>query len=187
MLAFALTAGVAVSVMLFLGVLGPRADFSAAIALPWYPLKIVILAGIAAAVLPAMEALGRPGARASAAWLLLPGALLGIAVVADVAILGTSGALMRLQGKNWLHCLSLVPLFAAAPLVAVIAAVRGGAATHPARAGFAAGLLSGAIGGFLYGIYCPDDSPLFVAVWYTLAIGLVAGIGALAGRFLCRW
>jgi hypothetical protein len=37
----------------------------------------------------------------------------------------------------------------------------------------------------LYAAHCSDDSPLFVATWYTLATALVAAIGALAGaRFL---
>ncbi len=53
--------------------------------------------------------------------------------------------------------------------------------------GAAAGLLAGAIGAALYATHCPDDSPLFVATWYTLAIGFVVGLGALAGSRLLRW
>jgi hypothetical protein len=53
--------------------------------------------------------------------------------------------------------------------------------------GAVAGLFAGALGAVLYATHCPDDSPLFVAVWYGLAIAAVALIGALAGRRLLRW
>jgi hypothetical protein len=32
-----------------------------------------------------------------------------------------------------------------------------------------------------------EDSPLFVAIWYTLAIGLMAMVGLLVGRYALRW
>jgi hypothetical protein len=47
--------------------------------------------------------------------------------------------------------------------------------------------ICGAIGAALYATHCPDDSPLFVAAWYSLAIGFTAAIGALAGSRLLRW
>ena len=66
-------------------------------------------------------------------------------------------------------------------------ALRQGAPEHPALAGAAAGLLAGAIGAALYATHCPDDSPLFVAAWYSLAIGFVVALGAVAGARLLRW
>jgi hypothetical protein len=65
--------------------------------------------------------------------------------------------------------------------------LRQGAPEHPALAGAAAGLFAGAIGAHLYATHCPDDSPLFVAAWYTLAIAFVVGTGALAGSRCLRW
>jgi hypothetical protein len=73
------------------------------------------------------------------------------------------------------------------PLAAALFCLRQGAPEHPARAGAATGLLAGAIGAALYATHCPDDSPLFVAAWYTLAIGIVAAIGAVSGSRLLRW
>jgi hypothetical protein len=70
---------------------------------------------------------------------------------------------------------------------ALILALRQGAPEHPALAGATAGLFAGAIGAACYATHCPDDSPLFVAAWYTLAIGFVAAIGAAAGKRLLRW
>jgi hypothetical protein len=43
------------------------------------------------------------------------------------------------------------------------------------------------LGGAFYAAHCFDDSPLFVATWYTLAIAFVTGLGALLGSKLLRW
>jgi hypothetical protein len=90
-------------------------------------------------------------------------------------------------GTNAIFCLKSIPFLAAAPLVAVLLALRQGAPEHPALAGAAAGLFAGAIGAACYATHCPDDSPVFVAAWYTLGIGIVAAIGAAAGSRLLRW
>ena len=39
----------------------------------------------------------------------------------------------------------------------------------------------------IYAWHCPDDSPLFVATWYTIAISMVTAVGFLLGRRLLRW
>jgi hypothetical protein len=66
-------------------------------------------------------------------------------------------------------------------------AMRHGAPASPARAGAAVGCLAASIGATLYALYCIEDSPLFVAVWYPIATGLVTAIGALAGARWLRW
>jgi hypothetical protein len=50
-----------------------------------------------------------------------------------------------------------------------------------------AGLIAGGLAAALYATHCTDDSPLFVATWYSIAIGAVAVLGALLGRRLLRW
>ena len=57
----------------------------------------------------------------------------------------------------------------------------------PALAGAVAGTLAGSLGAALYAAHCVDDSPLFVATWYGLAITVVAVVGALLGARLLRW
>ena len=73
------------------------------------------------------------------------------------------------------------------PLGALLIALRAGAPQSPAMAGAVAGLLAGALSAALYATHCPDDSPLFVALWYTLAVGLVTLTGALLGHRVLRW
>jgi hypothetical protein len=50
-----------------------------------------------------------------------------------------------------------------------------------------AGLLSAGLGATLYASHCTDDSPLFVATWYPLAIAMVTAVGAIAGRKMLRY
>jgi hypothetical protein len=47
--------------------------------------------------------------------------------------------------------------------------------------------LSAGLAATMYAAHCSDDSPLFVATWYTLATALVTAIGALAGSKLLRF
>ena len=56
-----------------------------------------------------------------------------------------------------------------------------------AVAGAIAGLLSAGLAATLYASHCTDDSPLFVATWYTIATALVTAIGALAGSKVLRF
>ena len=74
-----------------------------------------------------------------------------------------------------------------APLAGLVWALRRGAPENPTMAGAAAAFAAGGIAAAIYAWHCPDDSPLFVATWYTIAIAVVTGAGALAGRRLLRW
>lgn len=179
--------GLAGAMVLFMLLLGPREDFAHAILSPWYPLKLAVLGLLAIAAIPVIEASARPGAAVPGALLALPLALLGAAIAYDIATLGLPNAGIRLWGSNGFYCLTLIPVLATPLLIASVAGLRSGAPTQPVRTGLIAGLFSGAVGGVLYGLYCPDDSPLFVAFWYSLAIGALACAGALAGRFFLRW
>ncbi len=84
-------------------------------------------------------------------------------------------------------CLTYIPLIGIGPLAVVLLALRHGAPTSPARAGTVAGLLAGGIAATFYAAQCTDDSPLFVATWYTIAAALVSAIGALAGPRVLRF
>lgn len=71
--------------------------------------------------------------------------------------------------------------------IAALIALRHGAPGRPALAGAFAGLLSAGFAATLYASQCIDDSPLFVATWYSIAIAAVTAIGALAGKKLLRF
>jgi hypothetical protein len=76
----------------------------------------------------------------------------------------------------------------AAPiLIAALAVLRGGAPLRPGLTGAVAGLFAGGLGAALYATHCTDDSPLFVATWYSLAIAIMVLVGFAAGHKVLRW
>ena len=114
-------------------------------------------------------------------------ALLLAFAVAEMALLPPAEWTANAVGGNGLHCLKTIPVLAAAPLAALLWVLRDGAPQSPALAGGAAGALAAAFGAFLYAAHCPDDSPLFLAVWYVIAIAVTSAIGAFAGRRVLAW
>ncbi len=80
--------------------------------------------------------------------------------------------LVRLAGVHWYMCVINMVLLAMPMLAALLFGLRYGAPTRPVLAGAMAGLLSGALSATLYISHCPDDSPIFVAAWFTLAIAI---------------
>ena len=93
----------------------------------------------------------------------------------------------RAVGGNSRVCLTAIPLMSLPLLAAALIGLRHGAPTRPAVAGAIAGLLSAGLAATLYASHCTDDSPLFVATWYTMATALVTAIGALAGSRVLRF
>jgi hypothetical protein len=188
-LALALAGAVAAAAVLFLLLLGPRGNALASLAEPRFVLKFLVTLGLAATAVGLVLRLIRPGAAVGlwrSALLLAPGLLL----------VGISGELLSLPAERWMAalvgvnsrvCLTYIPLMGLAPLGLILLALRSGAPTRPALTGAVAGLIAGGISAAFYASHCPDDSPLFVATWYVLAIALLAGLGALLGRRLLRW
>lgn len=117
----------------------------------------------------------------------LPAAVLLAAVVAELVVLPAGAWGSNLIGTNAALCLITIPILSLTPLVAIMLAMRNGAPRYPVSAGASAGRLAAAIGALLYGLHCFDDSPLFVATWYTLATIPVVVMGAMAGRLTLRW
>jgi hypothetical protein len=93
----------------------------------------------------------------------------------------------RLVGSNSRVCMTAVPLLSLPLLAASLIGLRHGAPTRPALAGALAGLLSAGLAATLYAAHCPDDSPLFVATWYSIGTALVTAIGALLGSKVLRF
>ena len=73
----------------------------------------------------------------------------------------------RLVGNNSGACMTAIPLLSLPLLAAALVGLRHGAPARPAVAGAIAGLLSAGLAATLYASHCTDDSPLFVATWYT--------------------
>jgi hypothetical protein len=181
--------GVVLSLIFYALVVGPRPHLLALLPAPRIVFKMVFPIAVFACAGPLALQLARPRGNPRPLVYVLIGllAVLAAAVVIELIVLPPDLWGVRLIGHNALICMGLIPLMSAAPLVGTLIALHRGAAPNPERAGAVAGLFAGAFGAALYATHCPDDSPLFVATWYTLAILIVMSVGALAGRRFLRW
>jgi hypothetical protein len=188
-LTLALLAAAPVSLVMFLAGLGVRPDVMTAMHNPFFDLKFAVTLALAISAIAVSLHLSRPEASLRGwAWLLL--------IPAGFLVAGISGEMMmpqrlpmmtRLVGNNSRLCMTCIPLMSLPLLAAALIGLRHGAPTRPAVAGAIAGLLSAGLAATLYASHCTDDSPLFVATWYTIATALVTAIGALAGSKVLRF
>jgi hypothetical protein len=132
---------------------------------------------------------GRPGT-APGPWPFVLAAvpvLISLAVIAELLATPAQSWMTRLIGRNSMYCLTILPALALAPLACLLFVLRESAPARPGLAGAVAGLAAGGIAALLYASHCPDDSPLFVAAWYSSAIAVVASVGYFAGTRLLKW
>jgi hypothetical protein len=189
MLALALLAAAPVSVVIFLASLGVRPDAMTAMHNPFFDLKFAVTLALAIPAIAISLHLSRPEASLRGwAWLLLiPAGLLVAGISGEMMMPQRLPMMTRLVGSNSRLCLAAIPAMSLPLLAAALIGLRHGAPSRPALAGALAGLLSAGLAATLYASHCTDDSPLFVATWYTLAAALVAAIGALAGLRVLRF
>ena len=185
----ALVLAIVAAAIVFAVTIGPRPDIAVAAETVRFLLKFVVTALLAATAFSALSALSLPQgvSRRTLIGLTAAPVLLLAAIAAELATVPSSEWSARLIGTNSLACTTLIPLMGIAPLALFIAALRYGAPSRPTLAGAVAGLAAGGIASALYAAHCTDDSPLFVATWYTLAIAILTVAGALAGRVFARW
>jgi hypothetical protein len=188
LLGIAVVAGVALSILLFLATLQARGDIAIVILTPAFCFKLVVTLALAVTggALLADAARPLPTSRLRGALIVAPVLLLA-GVLFELFTVPADAWSARLIGHNASHCLSLIPLLSLGPAACLLFALRRGAPARPGVAGAIAGLVSGALGASLYALTCPNDSALFVATWYTIAIAVVTTATAFIGRRLLRW
>ena len=180
----ALVLAVPVSTLMFLAGLGVRPDVMTAMRNPLFDLKFIVTLALAAIAIVVSLHLSRPEASLGRwAWLLaIPFGLLGIGMIGEMTMMPNRAPMpVRLIGSNSKVCLIAIPLLSLPLLAAALLALRRGAPSRPAVTGAFAGLLSAGLAATLYAAHCTDDSPMFVATWYSLAAAIVAMVGAFAG------
>jgi hypothetical protein len=118
---------------------------------------------------------------------LIPAGILLAGIGCEMMMPQRLPMMTRLVGSNSRICLTAIPLMSLPLLAAALIGLRHGAPARPAVAGAIAGLLSAGLAATLYASHCTDDSPLFVATWYSIATALVTAIGALVGSKLLRF
>ncbi|MBS3847429.1 DUF1109 domain-containing protein [Devosia sp. BSSL-BM10] len=178
-----------VAAIAMLAWLGTRADIATApgTMIFWtkfgYTLALAVLGGVATL------ALSRPDGAIRWPWLAAPLLLLGVFIAAIVQLAGAEPDEMMplVIGGTSLVCPWRIVALSVPVLVALLMALRRLAPANPTLAGLAAGLFAGGTGAWIYSFACGENGVMFLALWYTLGIAVVAGLGALLGRFLLRW
>lgn len=168
---------------LFMMKLGVRPDVATAMHNPFFGLKFFVTLALAFTAAVLSLHLSRPETSLKKwVWLLLiPAGILGIGVASDFVVPQRLNWISRLVGSNSVICMTAIPLLSLPFLAAALLTLRRGATSRPVLTGAFAGLMSAGFAATLYASHCTDDSPLFVAVWYTIAATPVALLGALAG------
>ena len=181
--------GVLIASFAFLIGVGFRADIAEAMHSWRFLLKFVLTGTLAVSMTGMLSNLGRPhgaiegwGRGAATAPVMLV-----CAIAVELVTEPEAKWLARLVGHNSRTCLTVIPLLSVGPLLCFFAALRTGAPRAPGFAGAVAGVAASGISATFYTANCTDDSPLFVATWYPLAILLVSAIGCFGGRLLLRW
>ena len=188
-LLFALMAGALIAGVAFFTTLGFRHDINSAMHTMRFLFKFLVTLSLAAAAISVVWRIGRPGVplKPSSWALAVPIALLIAAVAIEMMVMPEADWSTRMIGRNWMHCLLAIPAFSIPTLAALLYVLRDSAPSNPALAGAVAGLVSAGVAATYYASNCTDDSPMFVATWYTLAVAIVTIAGALIGRRMLRW
>jgi hypothetical protein len=188
-LALSLLAAAPVSVAMFFATLGVRPDVMTAMHNPFFDLKFVVTLAMAISAIAVSLHLSRPEVSLRGwGWLLLiPLGFLVAGIAGEMMMPQRLPMMTRLIGSNSRACTMAIPAMALPLLAAALIGLRQGAPARPAVAGAVAGLLSAGLAATLYASHCTDDSPLFVATWYSIATAFVAAIGALVGSKVLRF
>jgi len=184
-LPFAVLAGAAA----LLGTMGVRADLAQMVGEPRFLFKFLLTLSLAIPALLLLPRVATPVHR-SGGWkhgLWLAPLVMFVGVLLELVALPSQSWAPSAVGHNALWCLSMVPTLALAPLAAALYCLRQAAPANPARAGAVAGMASGALAATVYALHCTDDSPLFVGLWYSLAVLFVSAVGAWLAARLARW
>lgn len=175
------------SLLLVTAGIGLRPDWAEALLTPvmWWNIGCTGLVGLSGAAMLYVAALpGRPAPRWPVAG-LLAGAGLALATAITYLASDPAEALSHARGPmDGLRCGAWILLASVPPLLACLAFIRRSAPVRPARAALLTGLVSGSFGALAFALHCPEDTPLHVAAWHVLAIGVLA---VSARALLTRW
>jgi hypothetical protein len=188
-LAMAFAVGAVIAAAIFASGVHPRPDLVAASHTARVLFKFLFALTLLSGAAGAVAQVGRPDAK-SGPWALMLAAapiLLGLAVAAELLATPAQSWTTLVIGRYSMYCLTLIPAMALGPLACLLVALRESAPERPGLAGAVAGLAASGIAVTLYASHCTDDSPLFVAVWYSSAIAIVVAAGYLAGARLLKW
>ena len=148
-----------------------------------YTLALAVLGGVATL------ALARPDGAIRWPWVVAPAllALLLVGAVIQLAYAQPDQMMPLVIGGTAMVCPWRIVVLALPILLGLMLALRRMAPANPTLTGLAAGLFAGGTGAWVYSFACGENGMMFLALFYTLGIAVVAGLGAPLRRFLLRW
>lgn len=156
-------------------------------AAPWiklvYGMALVLVCGLLAA------RLGRPAAPFKLPANLLGGLILIMLGLGAYSVFRTPDEmrLSAIAGHSWLICPVAILGLSIPSLLSSFWAMKGLAPTQLRLSGFVCGLFAGAAGSIGYALACTETSAAFIAIWYSLGVLVVGGVGAAFGPRVLRW
>ncbi len=185
----ALIVGAILATCLMVPWIGLRFDLAAATGTFVFWAKFSYTLALTGLGLWAFARLGRPGG--SLRWPLAGVfgviALTGLGGIIQIMTSSPEDVRQLVLGGSALVCPFFIIALSAPVFAISVMVMRRLAPTNLPAAGFAAGLLSGAAGSFVYAFHCGESGLPFVALWYSTGILVVALLGAATGRWLMRW
>ena len=185
----ALSASALLTTVVFFSQMGLRPEIGSSEVLAAIGVKLAVTVSMAVVGVILTMRLARPEALGNNAFLLLmlPVAVLLAVIAAGFWQSGVADWQQRMIGKNGPYCLIAIPILGILPLGAVVLTLAKGAVTQHASAGIAAGVAASGIAASIYALYCPDDSPLFIALWYSGSTLILVTAGYAVCRRVLRW
>ncbi len=182
-------AGAAVALIIMIPWIGFRPDLADAVADPTFWMKAIYTIGLGFAGFLLVERLSRPGATSRLGWVLAAACAAAIVALALAQLMMMPPAEMpdAIMGGSWSACPGYIFTLALPGLAAILWTMRRFAPTRTALSGAAAGLLAGGVSATVYGLHCDENTAPFVALWYSLGIGMTALTGAIVGSRVLRW
>lgn len=179
--------GLLASIVLALALIGPLPAAVFYTAAPWIKLVYAVLLLAGASALAAR--LSRPVSSTVMARAAVTVVFLLMLLACAVTLIATPEGerWSSLMGQTWWICPWMLMMLSLPALTAILWAMRSLAPTRLKQAGFAAGLVAGAVGAMGYSLACPETSVAFVAVWYSLGIALTGWVGRWLGPKALRW
>jgi hypothetical protein len=179
--------GLLASCVLALALIGPLPVAVFYTAAPWIKLCYAVLLLVGASFLAAR--LSRPVSSTVTARKAVISVFLIMLLAGAVTLITTPEGerWSSLLGQAWWICPWMLMMLSLPALTAILWAMRSLAPTRLKQAGFAAGLVAGALGAMGYSLACPETSIAFVAIWYSLGIALTGWVGQWLGPKVLRW
>ena len=169
--------------------LGVRADLVDAAMLATFWVKVVFVAGLAAAGLVAAMRLSRPGVPLGSVPHALIAPVVAMWALAAFQLFNADPALRPelFFGTTWQSCPFWIAMLSMPMFIAVLWAMKGLAPTRLRLAGAAMGFAAGAMGALVYSVHCPELAAPFLGFWYLLGMLIPTAVGMALGPRLLRW